>query len=195
MTEEQIIKRIMKAPSKKVEDNPLFLHMVETVKEVNSRLGDFINIEEGEITTAVHVKNKTTCITHNFMCITLPDGSHIRFAPKNKKDVEITRIISNNPCNGNGTLLMDIVMEAYMKSRLNNVDGDIVLECTGSVGLRENTRVMNISKQAAFFRKFGFRMVGKYDPSHINMKLKNFDYIGGLLQKQIDLGQTQIKVK
>lgn len=173
MTEQQVINQLKKTPMKRVEDNPLFLYMVESVKRMVDKVGHSMTIEEGEIVTAVTVKNKTICTEHNFLLVSLPDGSHVRFAPKNEKDVEITRIISNTK--GYGKLLMSLVLTAYTNSQLNNIDGSLVLECTGSVGLGNNRRVSSISEQAAFFRIFGFRMVGKYSPSHIHMKLKNLD--------------------
>ena len=70
---------------------------------------------------------------------------------------------------------MTLVLTAYTNSKLYDIDGSLVLECTGSVGLGENKRDSSISEQAAFFRIFGFRMVGKYNPSYIKMKLTKLD--------------------
>ena len=173
MTQEQIINQIKKTPIKDVADNPLFLYMTQSVKRMVEKMGSNIEIEEDEIVTAVTVKNKTVCTRHNFLYVELPDGSHIRFAPKNEKDVEITRIISNTK--GYGKLLMTLVLTAYSNSKLHDIDGSLVLECTGSVGLGKNKRDSSISEQSAFFRIFGFRMVGKYNPSYIKMKLTKLD--------------------
>lgn len=118
--------------------------------------------------------------------ISFRDGSHLNFKSFGNK-VDISRVISNNKGCGKGLML--IVLGAYFTAlqSLESKVGDLILECVGSVGMGKNKRDMPVSKQTAFFRSFGFRKYGKYDPSHIHMNLQINDDTYRALQTLKDL--------
>lgn len=125
---------------------------------------------EEDVITIVQCQGKVSAYKGERFVISTDAGSHICLKSFND-DVEITRIISEQK--GEGSLLMDLVVSAYNMLGMSGVkqSGTLILECVGSVGLNENRRDMPVKDQAAFFRKFGFRKVGKYNPNHLHMAL------------------------
>ena len=132
-------------------------------EEVNGRI---IN---GGIVTTVKKDGKFVSKQHSMFTIWLPYNlGLIRICPVNSTDVEITRIFSD--MSGQGTRVMQLVTEAFHAVKSNNER--LTLECCGSVGMGSNRRDMDIKDQARFFRKFGFKQFGKYDPTFLTYELK-----------------------
>lgn len=175
--EQQLSRMVHNGQFETIPDNILFTKMKELIKSIPAVKAmmvlhpDFI--QEGEIYTFVGSEKNMKLINHNQMTISFPNGSHIRFCPT-PDGIDITRVISN--MKGDGTLLMSMVLAGYFDTlvKFNIPDNltNVTLECTGSVGLGENQRIMKISDQCRFFRKFGFRKFGKYQPDHVKMKLE-----------------------
>ena len=155
----EIQKEMDKGNVTHIEDNDLYLLMVEIIKE---DMTDDIKIDEKPIITSVQHSKGWKLIEHNAMLLLLDNGSHIRIAPTFNGNVEITRVISNRK--GDGTYLMNKILDAYNDIETPNT---LILECTGSVGYID----MDIRQQCKFFRKFGFRKYGKYNKNHIKFKL------------------------
>lgn len=135
--------------------------------------GSSQTVEVNFLDMTTWVENKGACKAYRAEAcsISFRDGSHLNFKSFGNK-VDISRVISNNK--GCGKALMLIVLGAYFTAlqSLQDKTGDLVLECVGSVGMGANKRDMPVSQQTAFFRGFGFRKYGKYDPSHIHMMLQ-----------------------
>jgi hypothetical protein len=151
--------------------NDTYNLMVQYVKAMFAE-SKTVAIENYDMTTWVQTKSSAKAYQSEVCSIVLPDGSHLNFKSFGCK-VDITRVISNNK--GCGKALMLIVLNAYFfaLSNLGTKVGELILECVGSVGLGANKRDMPVSQQTAFFRSFGFRKFGKYDPSHIHMSLQS----------------------
>jgi len=154
---------------KKYDNNATYNSMVAYVKEALSD-SPYFKIETFELITTVTSGKNFKAYSSEVCSISLPDGSHINFKSFEDK-VDISRIISNYK--GAGRTLMLVVIGAYInaKQTIGSSLGALVLECIGSVGVGKNRRDMPVAQQAAFFRKFGFRKYGKYNPEHIHMTL------------------------
>lgn len=123
-----------------------------------------------KILTVVEMKNGVKLKVHNYLFFELPDGSHLRISPFGSDQIEVSRIwVHPNHINqGLGSEMMNLLLE-FIRDTLGFVP-PLFLECTGSVGLGENNQESPISKQTAFFRKFGFRVKdGKSYPSYVSM--------------------------
>lgn len=181
MTQSQLEQIAMTATVQ--ESNPFFKALTAIItKVVNKHSADmaplftplFYTEMEDDVITIVQCQGKFSAYQGERFVIRTSSGSHICLKSFNN-DVDITRIISEEK--GDGTLLMDLLMIAYniLKELLEKggkkTSGTLILECVGSVGLNENKRDMPVKDQAAFFRKFGFRKVGKYNPNHLHMSL------------------------
>lgn len=169
-----------------MKDNATFLAMAEYIKKCYGE-SNVIEVNEYNVVTMVEQSNgKFKSYSGSCVNIVLPDGSHINFKPYNNS-VDISRIISNTK--GFGTTLMYMVLDAYCNAinKLKEATGDLILECTGSVGAGSNKRDTPIQQQTAFFRKFGFRKVGKYCPTHIHMQLQSNDDFTNTLKNMAKL--------
>ena len=156
---------------KKYDNNETYNSMVAYVKEALSD-SPYFKIETFELITTVTSGKNFKAYSSEVCSISLPDGSHINFKSFEDK-VDISRIISNHK--GAGRTLMLIVIGAYVNATKFTKVGALILECIGSVGVGKNQRDMPVSEQTAFFRKFGFRKFGKYNPEHIHMALQSND--------------------
>ena len=147
-------------------NNETYNVMVEFISQYAC---DSIKVETFNLTSWVTTGGSNKAYNSEACSISLPDHSHLNFKSFGNK-VDISRIISNNK--GNGRILMLLVLSAYFYavSKVTN-PAEIILECVGSVGIGSNKRDMPVSHQTAFFRKFGFRKYGKYNPNHIHMNL------------------------
>lgn len=150
------------------DNNVVYNHMKECLSK--SAFSEYVSTED--ITTLVDCGGKMSAYRSEKCSITLPNGSHIHFSSYNN-NIDISRVISNQK--GNGKILLSLVV-AYFSIAVveTDVKSDLILECLGSVGMGKNMRKMDIKDQASFFRSFGFRKYGKYNPAHIHMKL-DFD--------------------
>ena len=154
-----------------VENNETYDTMVDFIKRNCEGITE-IELETYEITSMVQGKKKKDlkCYSGECLNIVLPSGSHLRLKPYGN-DVDLSRIISKKQ--GDGTFLMTLVVAAYLYAFENEgCKGRFILECLGAVGMGVNYNQMDIPKQAAFFRKFGFRVFGKYNPKHIHMDFR-----------------------
>ena len=173
-TQSNIIAAINNNIVNKIEDNILYVTM-SNILQSWFKDGGNINVEVGNIHTVVDCKGGFTVVDHSCTDITLQDGSHVRICPTHNECVDVTRIMNCSGIKGIGTILMDIVIDAFAQAKLQvkqYPNSTLVLECLGSVGAGDNRREMPIKDQAAFFRKFGFRKFGKYDANHLHFKLE-----------------------
>jgi hypothetical protein len=164
--EAKIAKFIEKSNIKVYENNDVYNHMKQSLFT-----SDFsVCAETDDITTLVDCGNgKMTAYRSEKCSITLSDGSHIHFTSHNN-NIDISRVISNQK--GNGKILLALVVAFFTNAVIETgMKSDLVLECIGSVGMGNNMRKMDIKDQTSFFRSFGFRKYGKYNPNHIHMKL------------------------
>lgn len=131
-----------------------------------SKFGDRLTLVIDKIQTIVELKNGGKLKIHNYLFFELPDGLHIRISPFGSNQIEVSRIwVHPNHINeGLGSEMMNLLFE-FIRYTLGFVP-PLFSECTGSVGLGENNQKSSISKQTAFFSKFGFRVKdGKSYPS------------------------------
>ena len=155
-----------------VEDNQAFLAVKE---EFDQRFSFFdvnspISYEYSNINSVVDMKKGGKLKTHNYVYFSFPDNSHLRFSPHGKDGLEISRVWvnPNNLGMGIGTLLMEYFFDV-VGDTLGEIP-ELYLECTGSIGYGENKQDSPISKQTAFFRKFGFRVKdGSQYPVYVSM--------------------------
>lgn len=147
------------------ENNVVYNYMKDSL--MNSSFSKYVDSED--ITTLVDCGGKMTAYRSEKCSITLPDSSHIHFSSYNN-NIDISRVISNQK--GNGKLLLSIVVAFFsMAVTETGQKSELILECVGSVGMGSNLRKMDIKDQTSFFRSFGFRKYGKYNPKHIHMRL------------------------
>lgn len=146
-------------------NNAVYNYMKECLAE--SSFSEYVSTED--ITTLVDCGGKMSAYRSEKCSITLPNGSHIHFSSYNN-NIDISRVISNKK--GNGKLLLALVV-AYFSIAVTETGekSELILECVGSVGMGSNLRKMDIKDQTSFFRSFGFRKYGKYNPKHIHMRL------------------------
>lgn len=162
---DRVSKMIENGNIKVHENNDVYNHMKECLAE--SAFSEYVSTED--ITTLVDCGGKMSAYRSEKCSITLPNGSHIHFSSYNN-NIDISRVISNQK--GNGKLLLDLVVAYFSISVTETGDkSELILECVGSVGMGSNLRKMDIKDQASFFRSFGFRKYGKYNPKHIHMRL------------------------
>lgn len=162
---DRVTKMIENGNVKIHENNAVYNYMKECLAE--SAFSEYVSTED--ITTLVDCGGKMSAYKSEKCCITLPNGSHIHFSSYNN-NIDISRVISNKK--GNGKILLALVV-AYFSIALTETGekSELILECVGSVGMGSNLRKMDIKDQASFFRSFGFRKYGKYNPKHIHMRL------------------------
>lgn len=147
------------------ENNDVYNHMKQSLLT-----SDFsVYVHTDDITTLVDCDGKMTAYRSEKCSITLPDGSHIHFTSHNN-NIDISRVISNQK--GNGKALLSLVVAFFSIAVTETGEkSELILECVGSVGMGNNMRKMDIKDQTSFFRSFGFRKYGKYNPNHIHMRL------------------------
>lgn len=156
-----------------IADNEVFIRLKDSFKPYFSdfsEFGDRLTLVIDKILTVVELKNGGKLKVHNYLFFELPDGSHLRISPFGSDQIEVSRIwVHPNHINqGLGSEMMNLLLE-FIRDTLGFVP-PLFLECTGSVGLGENNQESPISKQTAFFRKFGFRVKdGKSYPSYVSM--------------------------
>lgn len=157
---------------KEFSNNATYSYMASMIKDMSC---ESIKVSTYPLISMVqNSKGKFNMYSSEVCNISLPDGSHINFKSY-EGNVDISRIISNTK--GCGSILMKIVLFAYFSAvvKISDSVGDLILECTGSVGIGSNKRDTPVAQQTSFFRKFGFRKVGKYNPNHIHMSLHSND--------------------
>lgn len=162
---DRVAKMIENGNIKIHENNAVYNYMKECLAE--SAFSEYVSTED--ITTLVDCGGKMSAYRSEKCSITLPNGSHIHFSSYNN-NIDISRVISNKK--GNGKILLALVV-AYFSIAVTETGekSELILECVGSVGMGSNLRKMDIKDQASFFRSFGFRKYGKYNPKHIHMRL------------------------
>lgn len=148
---------------------------------------DWIDIESFDMISTVpgfsYITDHTT--------LTLPDGSHLRFATRSKS-IDITRVWvqPHNHRKGAGTQLMNMFLCSLIKNcRVNENCPKIILECTGGVGLGENRQDTPIDAQIKFFNKFGFEFDREDKHGTVHMVLnyhKLLVYVSSLAGEDVD---------
>lgn len=153
------------------ENNETYTKMVDFIK-TTCELTGVLKYKTLELTTMVQGRKPSDTKVYSSECcsISLPTNSFVNIKSF-ENDVDISRIISHQK--GDGTVLMSLVISSYLSSVKGGCNGRLILECIGSVGVGVNHKEMNIQDQTKFFRKFGFRMYGKYNPNHIHMEFKH----------------------
>jgi GNAT superfamily N-acetyltransferase len=137
-----------------------------------------LKYESSDIYSIVELSRGAKMKIHNCLYFELPDGSHFRFSPHGSDSLEISRIMvaPQNTGQGTGTLMMEIFLE-FVGSILGEIP-PLYLECTGTVGFGKNESTNTISKQTAFFRKFGFRVNdARLYPEFVSMSRKKENLI------------------
>ena len=102
----------------------------------------------------------------NALTIQTKFGSYIRVKSKGN-NIDISSIQSFKK--GDGTMLMNYILGLLTRVMDELGYTDIVLTCTGAVGVGSNIVKSDISDQMKFFRKFGFRLDGKFSRNIVNM--------------------------
>lgn len=142
---------------------------------MNTKFEEGIKIETYLISSRVQIHKKFNLKIRNSVTIGLSNGSHLRFCPYKNNGIEISRVYveEENQNKGDGTLLMNLFFNSILESLKQFPE--IILECTGEVGLGETLIINNIQSQTKFFRKFGFR-VDKKDSKHPYYVKMFFDF-------------------
>jgi GNAT superfamily N-acetyltransferase len=138
--------------------NEVFDEIKEFVESILPVHAKMMEVEISEIMTVVEGRNNATLKVHECITLWFIDGSHLRFSPSGDDALELTRlwVKPENHGKGIGSLLMEtfenIVVEII--GELPRIE----LECTGAVGLGDNSQSIPISKQINFFRRFGYKI-------------------------------------
>jgi GNAT superfamily N-acetyltransferase len=159
-----------KVKVEQVDTNDSFNKLCENLKESGLQLDpscEFI-IENGSI--IVELDRSTVIREYLAISIELDDIAAVRISSSGMNSLEITHlwVHPRHQKKGLGTKLMNLVFD-LCRLRLGSVPR-FTLECTGNVSHGDEFFFMDISSQAAFYRKFGFRVVdrSKY-PNYLKM--------------------------
>jgi GNAT superfamily N-acetyltransferase len=161
--------------------NKLIIQQVETNESFKKICSNLINgtvkldpslsfyVEDRE--AGIELGGKVYMKEYEALSIELEDIAAIRIASSGQKSLEITHlwVHPRRQKKGLGTKLMNTVFDLCVSS-LGHIPS-FNLECTGNVTHEDDYYFMDISDQAAFYRKFGFRVIDrtKY-PTYIKME-------------------------
>lgn len=175
----EYLQSISKMMGKKVYDGEIVAK-----NDVFKRFEDLDNLREltpfschfiaDEIHTLVEDSKGFYLKIQPYICLWIEKGAMIRFAPHKADGLEICRIQVTDIGQGVGSDLMNIFL--YLVSAVLGYIPQLYLECTGSVGWNENEVSIGISRQTAFFRKFGFRVNNRSKYPHWVDMIRPADY-------------------
>ena len=160
---EELLNSLKKSTGIKITDvvyengNEVFDEIKEFIESILPVHAKMMEVEISEIMTVVEGRNNATLKVHECITLWFIDGSHLRFSPLGNDALELTRLWVKPENHGKG--IGGFLMETFENIVLEIIGGlpRIELECTGTVGLGDNSQYTPLSKQINFFMKFGYK--------------------------------------